>query len=152
MPDPDGYREWVRDHKSRALVSELMTAQEAVSRFVEDGDYLCYDCNYLQRGPSALIREVIRQKKKDLWVAGKFTWVAVHLLTAGGCASKVDCGFFLFGKAIDRFVHPDEFRALEEIARAKGFLMVSSSPLTRSSYHAGEDFARLRAARGTSQP
>jgi len=48
---------------------------------------------------------------------------------------------------IDRFVHPDEFRALEEIARAKGFLMVASSPLTRSSHHAGEDFARLRAAR-----
>jgi lipoic acid synthetase len=49
--------------------------------------------------------------------------------------------------AIDRFVHPDEFRALEEIARAKGFLMVASSPLTRSSHHAGEDFARLQAAR-----
>jgi len=48
---------------------------------------------------------------------------------------------------IDRFVHPDEFRALEEIARAKGFLMVASSPLTRSSHHAGEDFARLQAAR-----
>ncbi len=49
--------------------------------------------------------------------------------------------------AIDRFVHPDEFRTLEEIARAKGFLMVSASPLTRSSHHAGEDFARLQAAR-----
>jgi acyl CoA:acetate/3-ketoacid CoA transferase alpha subunit len=113
MPDPDGYREWVRDHKSRALVSKLMTAQEAVSRFVEDGDYLCYDCNYLQRGPSALIREVIRQKKKDLWVAGKFTWVAVHLLLAGGCASKVDCGFFLFGKAIDRFVQEGKVQIFE---------------------------------------
>ena len=49
--------------------------------------------------------------------------------------------------AIDRFVHPDEFAAYEEIARAKGFLMVSASPLTRSSHHAGEDFARLQAAR-----
>jgi lipoic acid synthetase len=48
---------------------------------------------------------------------------------------------------IDRFVSPDEFAALEAIARAKGFLMVSASPLTRSSHHAGEDFARLRAAR-----
>jgi len=48
---------------------------------------------------------------------------------------------------IDRFVSPDEFAALEGIARAKGFLMVSASPLTRSSHHAGEDFARLRAAR-----
>lgn len=48
---------------------------------------------------------------------------------------------------IDRFVTPEEFKRLEAIAYAKGFLMVSASPLTRSSYHAGEDFARLRAAR-----
>jgi lipoic acid synthetase len=45
------------------------------------------------------------------------------------------------------FVTPDEFKAYETIAYAKGFLMVSASPLTRSSHHAGEDFARLRAAR-----
>ena len=49
--------------------------------------------------------------------------------------------------AIDRFVPPEEFKALEAIAYAKGFSMVSASPLTRSSHHAGEDFARLRAAR-----
>ncbi|MBZ9937866.1 lipoyl synthase [Mesorhizobium sp. BR1-1-16] len=46
-----------------------------------------------------------------------------------------------------RFVTPDEFKSFETIGYAKGFLMVSSSPLTRSSHHAGEDFARLRAAR-----
>ena len=49
--------------------------------------------------------------------------------------------------AVARFVTPDEFKAYEAIAYAKGFLMVSASPLTRSSHHAGEDFARLRAAR-----
>jgi lipoic acid synthetase len=49
--------------------------------------------------------------------------------------------------AIDRFVEPAEFAAYEAIARAKGFLMVSTSPLTRSSHHAGEDFAKLKAAR-----
>ena len=49
--------------------------------------------------------------------------------------------------AIDRFVTPDEFAAYETVAYSKGFLMVSSSPLTRSSHHAGEDFARLRDAR-----
>jgi lipoic acid synthetase len=48
---------------------------------------------------------------------------------------------------VDRFVHPEEFAALETIARSKGFLMVSASPFTRSSHHAGEDFARLKAAR-----
>jgi lipoic acid synthetase len=49
--------------------------------------------------------------------------------------------------AVERFVEPEEFQGLEAIARAKGFLMVSASPLTRSSHHAGEDFARLKAAR-----
>ncbi len=48
---------------------------------------------------------------------------------------------------VERFVTPDEFKAFETVAYAKGFLMVSSSPLTRSSHHAGDDFARLRAAR-----
>jgi lipoyl synthase len=46
-----------------------------------------------------------------------------------------------------RFVHPDEFRGFETIAYGKGFSLVSASPLTRSSHHAGEDFARLKAAR-----
>ncbi|HEY6381269.1 MAG TPA: lipoyl synthase [Pseudolabrys sp.] len=48
---------------------------------------------------------------------------------------------------VKRFVPPDEFKALESIAYSKGFLMVAASPLTRSSHHAGEDFARLKAAR-----
>jgi lipoyl synthase len=49
--------------------------------------------------------------------------------------------------AVDRFVTPDEFETYRKQALGKGFLMVSASPLTRSSYHAGDDFARLRAAR-----
>lgn len=48
---------------------------------------------------------------------------------------------------LDRFVTPDEFKSYERMGRGKGFLLISSSPLTRSSYHAGDDFARLRAAR-----
>jgi len=48
---------------------------------------------------------------------------------------------------VDRFVTPEEFKAYEAAAYGKGFLMVSATPLTRSSYHAGEDFERLRAAR-----
>jgi lipoic acid synthetase len=49
--------------------------------------------------------------------------------------------------AIDRFITPEEFDSYRKNAQGKGFLMVASSPLTRSSYHAGDDFARLRAAR-----
>jgi len=48
---------------------------------------------------------------------------------------------------VKRFVTPEEFKSYETVGKTKGFLLVASSPLTRSSHHAGEDFARLRAAR-----
>jgi lipoic acid synthetase len=50
---------------------------------------------------------------------------------------------------LDRFVTPEEFEAYARMGRGKGFLVMASSPLTRSSYHAGDDFARLREARRT---
>lgn len=53
--------------------------------------------------------------------------------------------------AVERFIPPDEFEGLKTAAYSKGFLMVSSSPLTRSSHHAGEDFAELQAARKKQQ-
>jgi lipoic acid synthetase len=49
--------------------------------------------------------------------------------------------------AVDRYVTPEEFDDYRSKAFAKGFLMVSATPLTRSSYHAGDDFERLREAR-----
>jgi lipoyl synthase len=48
---------------------------------------------------------------------------------------------------VDRFVTPDEFKAYGSMGKAKGFLLVAASPLTRSSYHAGADFAKMKAAR-----
>ena len=48
---------------------------------------------------------------------------------------------------LHRYYHPDEFKELGIIAKTKGFLLVSSSPLTRSSYHADEDFRKLQDAR-----
>jgi lipoic acid synthetase len=48
---------------------------------------------------------------------------------------------------VEKFVTPEEFKSYETVAYSKGFLMVSASPLTRSSHHAGDDFARLKAAR-----
>jgi lipoic acid synthetase len=48
---------------------------------------------------------------------------------------------------VEEFTTPQNFAAYAAIARAKGFLLVAASPLTRSSYHAGDDFAKLRAAR-----
>ena len=48
---------------------------------------------------------------------------------------------------LDRYVHPDEFQEFKDIALTKGFLIVSSSPLTRSSYHADEDFSKMKKLR-----
>lgn len=79
---------------------------------------------------------------------------AVHQVMDDMRAAEID--FLTIGQylqptpkhhAVDRFVHPDEFAAYERAAYGKGFLMVSATPLTRSSYHAGDDFAKLRAAR-----
>jgi lipoic acid synthetase len=49
--------------------------------------------------------------------------------------------------AVMRYVPPEEFKSYETVAYSKGFLLVSASPLTRSSHHAGDDFAKLRAKR-----
>jgi acyl CoA:acetate/3-ketoacid CoA transferase alpha subunit len=111
--DPDGFSAYVRDHKQRALTPKLMSAREAVARFVADGDYFVYDCNYFQRGPSTLLREVIRQQKRDLWLCGKFTYVDVGLLVGAGCASKVDCGFFWPGATLDNAVRDGRLEVYE---------------------------------------
>jgi lipoyl synthase len=81
-------------------------------------------------------REEVTQVMDDMRVAG------VDFLTIGQYLQPTRKH-----AAIDRFVTPEEFKAYEDIARVKGFLMVSASPLTRSSHHAGEDFTRLKAAR-----
>ncbi len=112
-PDPDGFRAWVRDHKSRTLVNKVMNEHEAIKTFVSDGDYLAYDCNYFQRGPSSLIREVIRQKKRSLWVCGKFTYVALALLVEAGCATKADIAFVGFGPWLSKAVADGRLETFE---------------------------------------
>jgi lipoic acid synthetase len=81
-------------------------------------------------------REEIMQVMDDLRAAG------VDFLTVGQYLQPTKKH-----AALHRFWTPDEFAALEATARAKGFAMVSASPLTRSSYHADSDFAALKAAR-----
>jgi len=80
--------------------------------------------------------EEVTQVMDDMRIAG------VDFLTVGQYLQPT-----VKHHAIDRFVTPDQFNVFERQAYAKGFLMVSSSPLTRSSHHAGEDFAKLKAAR-----
>jgi len=81
-------------------------------------------------------REEIMQVMDDLRAAG------VDFLTIGQYLQPTRKH-----APLERFWSPDEFKALEATARAKGFLMVSATPLTRSSYHADSDFAQLKAAR-----
>jgi lipoic acid synthetase len=81
-------------------------------------------------------REEIMQVMDDLRAAG------VDFLTVGQYLQPTRKHV-----ALDRFWSPEEFKALEATARAKGFQMVSASPLTRSSYHADSDFTQLKAAR-----
>ncbi len=70
-PDLDEFREWNREKKSRAMVDKLMTEQEAIARFVTDGCYIGTELYGTVRAPMSLAREVIRQGKKDLRVAGQ---------------------------------------------------------------------------------
>ena len=70
-PDLDGFREWNREKKSRALVDKRMTEAEAISRFVTDGCYIGTELYGTVRCPMSLVREVVRQGKKDLRVAGQ---------------------------------------------------------------------------------
>jgi len=112
-PDPDGFREYVRDHKPKGLVNKVMTEQEAIAKFVSDDDYISYDQTMFQRGPSSLIREIIRQRKKGLWVGAKFTWVAALLLVAGGCATRIDVGYMGFGKVLLKAIEEGKVKVTE---------------------------------------
>lgn len=80
--------------------------------------------------------EELRQVMDDMRVAG------VDFITVGQYLQPT-----ARHHKLDRFVPPDEFRRIEDMARSKGFLAVSATPMTRSSFHAGDDFARLQAVR-----
>ncbi len=112
-PDPDAMRRFVRDHKDRRLIDKRMSEHDAIARFVSDGDYVSYDTNVWRRGPSSLMREVIRQKKRDLWLAAKFSAHDATLLTAGGCVSKIDVGWMEVGSVITEAMRAGRLKMYE---------------------------------------
>lgn len=113
-PKPDEMRRWVRENKARGgAVDKVMTEQEAVSRFVSDGDYLAFDMNVAARGPASLFREMIRQRKKNLWMAAKFNWSDATMLVAGGCVNKVDVGWMETGPIINNALRSDQLKLIE---------------------------------------
>jgi glutaconate CoA-transferase, subunit A len=97
--DPDAVRAQ-RAGKERGLTNKLMTEQEAVSRFVSDGDYIGCDLTYFIRGPNALIHEIIRQQRKHLWFCAKYCYAESVLLLGGGCVNRIDVGFAAVGERV----------------------------------------------------
>lgn len=113
LTDPDEMRAWMRDEKTRDFVDKTMTEQEAVARFVHDGDYVSFDFSSFTRGPLCLIREIIRQRKKNLWYCAKFTLIETTLLVAGGCLEHIDVGFMGLGRTLNSAVEEGRVKVTE---------------------------------------
>ena len=124
---PDDFRDWVRIHKSREPGEKLMTEHEAVSCFVEDGDYVAYDFSSLTRGPQALVREIIRQHKRNLWICAEFTLHETTLLVGAGCADRIDVGFLGYGNYIGRAVVEGRVQVFEWTNGALAFRMLAGA-------------------------
>lgn len=155
QPDPDGFREHVRDQKDRRLVNKVITEHEAVGRYVSDGDYLAYDQNIAVRGPASLFREIIRQKKEELWVMAKFTWTDVSLLVAGGCVSKVDIGWMETGPVVNRAIKEGRVKLIEWSNGALAYRLLAGSlgvPYLPMRYLGGTDTFERSGARLTEDP
>jgi len=113
LADPDDLRAWMRDRKRREFVDKTATAREAVARLVADGDYISFDFSSYTRGPQILIREIIRQRRKDLWYCAKFTLMESTLLVAAGCCSRIDVGFLGLGDTLNRAVEEGRVQVTE---------------------------------------
>ena len=111
--DPDTVRAWMRDHKQREFVDKTLSEAEAVRRFVADGDYVSFDFSSFTRGPLVLIREIIRQGRRDLWYCAKFTLMGSILLAAAGAVSRIDVGFMGLGDTLNHAVEEGRIKVTE---------------------------------------
>lgn len=91
-PDPDSLRRFFRDRKDFSLRSKLMDEHEAVRRFVQDGDYLGFELYGTVRCPLSIVREIVRQKKKNLRLMGQGL-MDVDLPVAAGLVSAMDISY-----------------------------------------------------------
>jgi len=111
--EPDAIRAWMRERKRRDFVDKTLTAAEAVSRFAADGDYVSFDFSSFTRGPLVLIREIIRQGRRDLWYCAKFTLMESTLLVAAGACARIDVGFMGLGDSLNRAVEEGRVKVSE---------------------------------------
>jgi len=89
QPDPDGVREWMREHKTMQLVDKRTTEAEAVRRLIQPGDYLATELYGSVRAPMSLVREIIRQGIGGLRIAGQGV-METELLIAAGLVASID--------------------------------------------------------------
>ena len=88
--DPDDAREWVIQNKSSQRKNNIITAKEAVEQYIHDGDYIASGGFGHVRVSMAIIYEIIRQKKRNLAMAGKTAVHDLDLLVGSGCVNKVE--------------------------------------------------------------
>jgi glutaconate CoA-transferase subunit A len=153
-PDPDAMRRFARD-KDRRLVDKRMSEHDAIERFVHDGDYMSYDTNVWRRGPSSLMREVIRQRKRDLWIAAKFSAHDATLLTAGGCVSKIDVGWMEVGRIITEAMNAGRVKLYEWTNGALAYRHLAGAlgvPFLPLRYVGGTDVFRTSGAKLIEDP
>ena len=154
-PDPNGHRRFIRDNKTRDLVDKRMPAREAVERFVHDGAYVSYDVNILRRGPSILFREIIRQRRRDLWVAAKFGGLEVTMFAAAGCVSRVDVGWLEVGTVLNKAINEGRVKFVEWTNGALAYRHLAGAmglPFLPMRYLGGTDSFRQSAAKLVKDP
>ncbi len=122
--DPDEAREWVLKNKSRELKEKLITAKEAVERFVHDGDYIASGGFGHVRVSMVMIYEMIRQKKCNLTMAGKTAVHDLDVLIGSCCVNRVEPAYS-FGHELrglspagKRMVESGECKVVAEISNA----------------------------------
>ncbi len=109
-PDADHAREFFR-HKSRAMVNKVTTVENAVKTMLNDGDYLAIGGFGANRIPTAVLHEIVRQKKKNLAFAGHTATHDMQILVGGECLDRIDIAYIIGLEA--RGLSPSSRRAIE---------------------------------------
>ncbi|MBN2462774.1 MAG: CoA transferase subunit A [Dehalococcoidia bacterium] len=91
--DPDEARDWVLNNKSRELKDKTMSVEEAVSRFINNGDFIASGGFGHIRVSMAIVYEIIRQKKLNLAMAGKTAVHDLDILVGAGCVDRVEVAY-----------------------------------------------------------
>lgn len=121
---PDEHRQYVMENKSRELIDKRMSIQEAVAKFVNDGDFIAFGGFGHVRVSMIAIYEIIRQGKRDLKAAGKTTVHDLDVLISAGCVTEVEPSY-AFGHELRglspgsrRMVESGKCRVVAEISNA----------------------------------